>query len=775
MIGVALLSTSCRSGKGEPGPGPEPAAIRAVSGNQQSGIAGTSLTSLLSVVVTDKNGKPIADRRVDWDVSAGSGTVAPAVSSTNSSGTATTAWTLGTSAGTARVTARVSGLNPVVFTASVLPGAAASVVATPNAVFLEVGDTISVRAAVRDQYGNSLSNQAVSFSSLEPAIASVSATGLVSALTIGNARVVAAAGSRADTVSVAVGPPGFGVCGNREPKALAVGEVFIPTTASGASSTCILAPAGLTAEYAVTLISAAPDFGSAVSVDVLGIGTKTFVGPAVSESGRQAIVLPDQTILSATEDIEQTAQSARANAELKRRRNIVEQQELLPLVETARSWQKGVASIGAFNRANLTSVSVGDIIKLNVNTNQACSNADNRSGRVAAIGSRAIIVADNDNPSGGYSDAEYASVLATFDTLVFPMDTTAFGAPSNISQYGKIILFFTRAVNALTPANAGYTIGGFFFSRDLYPKVASGTKPACAASNENEMFYLLTPDPNGTVNGNKRSKEDVTLLNLTTITHELQHLINSSRRLYVNSSPVVAEETWLDEGLSHIAEELLYFKVSGFTSRQNLNLNTVAANQTRMDQFRNYISQNFSRFYNFLIAPEASSPYAPNDSLSTRGATWNFLRYAAGRQSENGEAAFFHALVNSRTAGVSNLQNVLSGSQFADYLRDWSVALIADDYSIATTAALNPAYTIPAWNFRSIYPGLRFGNGAALGVYPIATRTLRSNEPQRVRLAGGTSSYLRFSIPADSRALVTVSNGGASPPSTVKFTIVRMR
>jgi hypothetical protein len=478
-------------------------------------------------------------------------------------------------------------------------------------------------------------------------------------------------------------------------------------------------------------------------------------------------------------DAASTALSPVRAAELARR--TMEQRELTPLVGTARDWMASrVAPLSTAPSRTAYAVTaaeakVGDVLRLNVNANVACSNADTKSGRVAAVGTKSIIVSDTDNPTGGYTDSEYAAIAATFDTLVFPMDTTAFGAPSNISSYGKIILLYTRAVNALTPPSAGYTIGGFFFARDLYPKTARNGLAACAGSNEAEMFYLLAPDPNGTVNSNKRTKDEVTLLNLTTIAHELQHLINSSRRLYVNTGARPNEETWLDEGLSHLAEELLYFRIANVTSRQNLGLTDVAGNATRSDQFRNYASQNFSRFYSYLIAPEVNSPYAPNDSLATRGAIWNFLRYAAGRQGADGEAPFLRSLVNSNTTGVANLQNVLSGGQFADYLRDWSVSLIADDFSPATTAALSQSYIMPSWNFRSIYPGLRFSGGTALGVYPIATRSLLSGSPQRVLLAGGTSSFVRFGIPAGRSAVITVSSNGALPPSTLKYALVRLR
>lgn len=767
---IPLFLAACGSGNGDAGPGPVPTVIRAETGNQQTGVAGVALTTALSVVVTDKDNKPVTNRRVEWNVGAGSGSVSPASSPTNSSGVATTMWTLGTTAGTARVTAQVTGLNPVTFTATVLPGAAASVVALPDAAFLEVGDTLRVRAGVRDQHANELTNQAIEFSSLEPSIASVSNVGLVAARATGSARIVATSAGRADTVPVVVGPAGSAGCGSVTPRVLGVGEVFIPSAGTSNVTACLSAQGLTNAEYALTLISTTTNFGVATTIDVVGIGTNTPVFAALTA--------PDDTPTGlARGDLGNLGSSATAtidaNAAFEEQRRLIERRELTPLAADARDWQAQVT--GSLLRSQVAGVAVGDAIKLNANASLACSAPDTRNGRVAAVGNRVMVVTDNENPAGGYSDAEFAGIAATFDTLVFPMDTSAFGAPSNISRYGKIILFYTRAVNALTPSSAGYTIGGFFFARDLYPKTARNGLQACAASNENEMFYLLVPDPSGTINGNRRSKDEVTTLNLSTIAHELQHLINASRRLYVNTGAALNEETWLDEGLSHVAEEMLYFRIGGFSSRQNLTITDVGANTARSDQFRNYASQNFSRFYNFLIAPEVNSPYAPNDSLPTRGAIWNFLRYAAGRRGADGEAAFFHALVNSTTTGVNNLQSVLAGPVFGDYLRDWTVSLIADDYTAATTSALGATYTNPAWNFRSIFPGLRFGGGSALGVYPIGARALRNNTPQRVALAGGTSSYLRFSIPGNGRALITISRNGAAPPSTLRYALVRLR
>lgn len=771
LVGSALLTFSACSSEESTGPGPVAAAVKTRAGDAQTGAVGAALSVPLAVVVTDKDGKTISGARVDWDVGPGSGTVAPTRSTADSRGVATTVWTLGTTAGTARVSAQVNGVTPVTFTATVIAGPAALLVASPEAAYLNVDDTVRVRGSLRDQYGNTIAGQAINYSTLEPSLASVSTSGLVTALAVGTARVVAEAAGRADTVPVIISPAGSSVCGPITARAMALGEVYIPPAGSTSITACLTSPTAINGEYALTLVSTTTTFGTSSPVDVIAIGSTGPTIAALTADANPFAAAAVSTVIDAR-DAATTALSPVRAAELARRE--LEQRELTPLVHDARDW---MASRTAAPRAALTAaeVKVGDVLRLNVNANVACTNADTKSGRVAAVGTKSIILSDTENPTGGYTDTDYAAIAATFDTLVFPMDTTAFGAPTNISGYGKIILFYTRAVNALTPVGAGYTIGGFFFARDLYPKTARNGLAACAASNEAEMFYLIAPDPNGTVNSNKRTKDEVTLLNLTTIAHEFQHLINSSRRLYVNTGARPNEETWLDEGLSHVAEELLYFRITNVTSRQNLTLTNVAGNATRVDQFRNYASQNFARFYSYLIAPEVNSPYAPNDSLATRGAIWNFLRYAAGRQGADGEAPFLRSLVNSNTTGVANLQNVLSGSQFADYLRDWTVSLIADDFSVGTTAALSSNYIMPSWNFRSIFPGLRFSGGTALGVYPIATRSLLSGSPQRVLLAGGTSSFVRFGIPAGRSVILTVSSNGALPPSTLKYALVRLR
>jgi len=74
-------------------------------------------------------------------------------------------------------------------------------------------------------------------------------------------------------------------------------------------------------------------------------------------------------------------------------------------------------------------------------------------GRVVAKSARAIVVADTGNPAGGFTDADYRGIAATFDTLVYPVDVRHFGEPTDLDNNGRSIIFYTRAVNELTPAN----------------------------------------------------------------------------------------------------------------------------------------------------------------------------------------------------------------------------------------------------------------------------------------------------------------------------------
>jgi hypothetical protein len=404
---------------------------------------------------------------------------------------------------------------------------------------------------------------------------------------------------------------------------------------------------------------------------------------------------------------------------------------------------------------------VGDIFDVNV-SDDACSNIQTHGARVVAISTQAIVLADTLNPTGGFTATDYQRFAARFDTLVYPLDVNNFGKPADIDNNGKVILLFTRAVNELTPANSGSYVGGFFYGRDLFPTTAQPGFDPCPGSNYAEMFYLLAPDPSGQVNGNVRRTGFVDSVTTSVIAHEFQHLINASRRMYVNDAPEF-EEGWLDEGLAHVAEELLFYRESNLAPRSNVTLADLRASAQTRNAFNEDMSSNAGRYRNFLLKPSENSPFRGDDSLETRGATWDLLRYLADRKAGSAaasDAATWQALVGTTRVGIANLSAVF-GADLPARVRDWNISHYTDD--LVSGAPVE--FTQPSWNFHDIYPGLS-GTG---NTYPLKVDAL-SSAGATGSLIGGAAAYYRFSIPAGTTANLTLT-----APGPVSARVIRVR
>lgn len=392
----------------------------------------------------------------------------------------------------------------------------------------------------------------------------------------------------------------------------------------------------------------------------------------------------------------------------------------------------------------------GSFRTFNVNAGSApadqCDTPVNRAARLVASSTHALIYEDNANPTGGFTAAEYQSIINEFETIVWPVDSANFGAPSDLDGNNKFIILYTRAVNDLTPPGANFIVGGFYYARDLFPRTPTPELEGCPTSNLAEMVYMLAPDPTGASNGHVRTKASVREGTVGTIAHELQHLINASRRLYVNNAPVF-EDVWLDEGLSHIAEELNFFAARSLAPRQNLGQSDVFANSAQIATFIAFQSQNFGRYAEYLSAPAINAPYANDDDLATRGAAWAFLRYAADRRAGNDQQLWF-ALANSTSAGLTNLQNAL-GQDPVLWARDWAVANYTDD--AAATVAI---FQQPSWKYRDIYANPGFGG------FPLQVQNL-GNVTVNLAIQSGSAAYLKFGVAPTQQADVRMIQAGS--------------
>jgi Bacterial Ig-like domain (group 1)/Regulator of chromosome condensation (RCC1) repeat/Bacterial Ig-like domain (group 2) len=185
------------------------ATLTAAGGDGQNGEVAAPLAQPLAVRALDAHGNAVAGLLVTWTVVQGSGSVVPTQSSTDAEGVARTRWTLGQAAGPNGARAAAAGLPPVQFTATGHAGATARVVVTPDSAHLNApGGEVQLHASTVDAYGNATGTP-VTWTSLDPGVATVRTTGVVRGMAPGLARVVAQSGAAADTARVTVAvPPG---------------------------------------------------------------------------------------------------------------------------------------------------------------------------------------------------------------------------------------------------------------------------------------------------------------------------------------------------------------------------------------------------------------------------------------------------------------------------------------------------------------------------------------------------------------------------------------
>jgi len=372
---------------------------------------------------------------------------------------------------------------------------------------------------------------------------------------------------------------------------------------------------------------------------------------------------------------------------------------------------------------------------LELNVSGVCDTLQPRTGRVVAVTERAIVVADHANPPRGFTDDQLRRFGSEFDELVYPTVTDAFGEPTDLDANDRVILFYTIGVNQKTPAGRTGVVAGFFWGGDLFPVISDGSLSPCAHSNEGEIIYLAVPDPFG--GGGTFVSIDLLLpITSSTAGHELQHLVNAGRRIHVNRAEAL-EETWLNEGLSTMAEELLFYAASGLQPRSNLDAPVLEEDPVLTEAFNRFAEGNVGRFNLHLQVARSSSPLA-RDGLETRGAAWSFLRYVADRDPRE-DRALLRGLTDSRSVGLANLETVL-GADPLDWMADWGVSVLTDDLLPGAGARFQQ----PSWNLRALIPALRPVDQA----FPIQILELTEPATFLVQLApAGATAYPAFRLP----------------------------
>ncbi|CAN5666497.1 hypothetical protein BH23GEM6_BH23GEM6_20630 [soil metagenome] len=608
---------------------------------------------------------------------------------------------------------------------------------------IEVGKSVQLTAVVQMTRGSV--STPVQWQSTAPSVASVDPGGVVTGVSAGTALIVARADRVADTVQVTVTQPSPAetTCGPDQPRLnLAPGQVH-QTRARDASLLCLPGTqAG--AEYVVIPYFASTGPGT-LAIEVLGGGIQAPVlpvHPSVAPSAAATFNMMTAAQQSGREDHQFHMRMRQMERSLLATRPSRDIRPSLSLSTTT------------------ATPAVGDVLRLNAST-ESCTNANWRGGRVEAVSARSIVVGDTLNPSGGFTRSDYEAFAAEFDSRVWPVVTQNFGAPSDIDANQRVIIFFTVAVNELTTPGSGSFVGGFYHPRDLFPRTGTNS---CATSNEAEVLYQLVPDTARARANNETflNRDQVQRRTVAVIAHELQHLVNTSRRLFEFDAPL--ESVWLNEGLSHIAEELIFYDEAGLGPGQNITIETLRSSQRTLTAVNRHQISNIGRFITFIESPSAFS-FADGNDLVTRGGAWAFLRYAADRRAAPGDQRqIWFNLVNTREVGINNVARVFNITPF-DWFQDWTVSVLLDDSGIAT----EDRFSQPSWHYRSVVGALM------QGMWPLQTRTLTDNQPLELTLRPGATGYLRLGVGAGTTGGVRVTSNRQIPPETLRLSIVRTR
>ena len=373
---------------------------------------------------------------------------------------------------------------------------------------------------------------------------------------------------------------------------------------------------------------------------------------------------------------------------------------------------------------------LGDQRTFSVCQTTACDDFVQVSATAQVVGQRVAIYLDDEVPDQGYTALDLQRVGDLFDGHLYPIDTTSFGRESDLDANEVVIVLLSARVNQLVPNcnDVGSIVAGYFFGLDLLPSLPN--------SNGGEIFYGLVPDP---TNPTCTIPRDLAVETLPGVfVHEFSHMIGFNQRVLVRGANET-EQTWLDEGLAHMAEEL-----GG----------RLVPDEECQPQYEScegqFISGNISNAYLYLDDPEANFLVEPDTSggdLPERGANWLFVRWLADHYAATQPTGVevTRALVQTTLRGSANVEQV-AGEPFDDLVARWQLANYAEDLPGLTPADETLKYT--SWAFRDVYQA-NFEAGIFSKPYPLTPDSTMTGAYTRTgTLRGGSGRHVRIIQPA---------------------------
>ena len=718
FVGFAVVATvlaGCGGGDGIPTV--LAASIEIASGNNQSGPANARLAEPLVARVRDASGAVLGRVTVEWSISPAGGSLSSPRSLSDVDGEARVDVVLGP-VGPHSIMARVSGSNlaqQFLATATDPPALTSLVPSTfgPGEIVVANGTNLgggTPEVTVGGAVGPIVTATPTSITFEAP-----------SCLSAGSQPVVARVGTATTNALTASYQPGAA------PLTLAVGQYVSIDPAEVAGCARFAAPAG-TEEY--VLISQA-------TTKLPGLTTTFRLGGAAVPLGQavEAAVAAPPTFALQFHDRVRALEREHA--------------------------QRGAAGVPGADerlrsaRAAVTTVpTVGSSRTFSVcGSYENCSPFKTVTATARHVGQRVAIYLDDDVPAGGLTDADIGELADEFDTRLYPEASRAFGSESDIDGNGVVIVLMTDAVNELTPMSqcSDSFIGGFFFALDLLPNQPN--------SNAGEIFYSFVADPNGTVSC-RHTITRVKRQTPSTFIHELQHMISWNQRVTIRGS-ALGEETWLEEGLSHYAEELggrIYLAEGDTMTFSDF------AGSNLVFAFRYFKAPTF-----FLLVPDADAP-----TTEYRGASWSFVRWLVDQFGVD----VTRRLVETGFRGGTNVE-AATGESFSRLVAEWGLTVWVDDLPGFSPP---PRLRYTSWDLRTTYAAMHMSAPSTIDrPFPIEPPLFTDGRLVTINgiLRSGTPNYVLISLApgAAAFALEFTDGGGLPLPSTAtpRLTVIRTR
>jgi hypothetical protein len=385
--------------------------------------------------------------------------------------------------------------------------------------------------------------------------------------------------------------------------------------------------------------------------------------------------------------------------------------------------------------------------------------------RLRYAGAHLLVYTDieTDGDTAGFSDEQLTALSMLYDRDLYGAAVNAFGADPDLDGNGRIIVLFSPVINRMARAEdcllRGY-VTGFVYPVDQLERDPN--------SNRGEIFYGFVPDPLGKYSC-VHDESDVIRVLQPTFIHEMQHLISFNERVLARGGQ--AEELWLNEGLSQIAEEL---GSKLFEARYPAPAGRSSTQQLFPDSAAPFIAPQMlnAYVYLFFVLDNSLTSYEAHGSFEERGGTWLFLRWLADQKGDD----VLRRLVQGSRRGIGNIEAV-TGEKFGALFGDFSLAIQADSLPGFPRATAPERIRFKSRNLRQLMAREAVVSGF-MEPWPLRTYVMGHGASLRAAMPAGTMMHaLLQSNPGSGPLRLSFTAPGGSPlalPLGAQVSIMRL-